>query len=623
MITRDGDKGKTLTRRAAMLAGGQLFLSSVLLSRMYYLQVLEADRYKTLAEENIISTRLVAPPRGLIFDRFGQPMAQNNQNFRVLVISEQTEGNLNATLEALNKILPLTDGEIQRIRKDVRRSRDFTPVTIRENLTWEQMAAIQLNAPDLPGIIIDEGLSRFYPFKEASAHLLGYVGAVSEEEIASGNPLLKLPGFRVGKSGIELEYNTALCGKEGAQRVEVNAVGRVIREIERDEGVPGTTLPLTIDMRIQNIAYKKMKDESGAAVLLDIYTGEILALVSTPGFDPNKFNRGLTSEEWRKISTNERNALLNKALGGLYSPGSTFKMIVALAALEAGVIRPDTKVFCGGHIMMGSHRFHCWKGSGHGNVDLKEALMHSCDIYFYEVARRTGIDKIAAMAKRFGLGVSTGVNLPGEKAGLMPTRRWKEVILGEQWLQGDTYNAGIGQGYILTTPIQLAVMTAVLANDGYKIKPTILVPENRDSSVCHGENLNISKTHLQLMREGMFDVVNASEGTGKAARLNIGGKLIAGKTGTTQVKRISMKEREQGVRSQDDIPWEERNHALFVSFGPTDNPRYALAVVIEHGGGGAKTAAPIAKAIMEAALKLDPASKPPKNPKKNTSVGSV
>ncbi len=623
MITRDGDKGKTLTRRAAMLAGGQLFLSSVLLSRMYYLQVLEADRYKTLAEENRISTRLVAPPRGLIFDRFGQPMAQNNQNFRVLVISEQTEGNLNATLEALNKILPLTDGEIQRIRKDVRRSRDFTPVTIRENLTWEQMAAIQLNAPDLPGIIIDEGLSRFYPFKEASAHLLGYVGAVSEEEIASGNPLLKLPGFRVGKSGIELEYNTALCGKEGAQRVEVNAVGRVIREIERDEGVPGTTLPLTIDMRIQNIAYKKMKDESGAAVLLDIYTGEILALVSTPGFDPNKFNRGLTSEEWRKISTNERNALLNKALGGLYSPGSTFKMIVALAALEAGVIRPDTKVFCGGHIMMGSHRFHCWKGSGHGNVDLKEALMHSCDIYFYEVARRTGIDKIAAMAKRFGLGVSTGVNLPGEKAGLMPTRRWKEVILGEQWLQGDTYNAGIGQGYILTTPIQLAVMTAVLANDGYKIKPTILVPENRDSSVCHGENLNISKTHLQLMREGMFDVVNASEGTGKAARLNIGGKLIAGKTGTTQVKRISMKEREQGVRSQDDIPWEERNHALFVSFGPTDNPRYALAVVIEHGGGGAKTAAPIAKAIMEAALKLDPASKPPKNPKKNTSVGSV
>ena len=623
MITRDGDKGKILTRRAMMLGSGQLFLSSVLLGRMYYLQVLESDRYKTLAEENRISTRLLAPPRGLIFDRFGQPMAQNNQNFRVLVVSEQTEGNLNATLEALNKILPLTDGEIQRIRKDVRRSRDFTSVTIRENLTWEQMAAIQLNAPDLPGIIIDEGLSRFYPFKEASAHLLGYVGAVSEEEIASGNALLKLPGFRVGKSGIELEYNTALCGKEGAQRVEVNAVGRVIREIERDEGVPGTTLPLTIDMRIQKIAYEKMKNESGSAVLLDIYTGEILALVSTPSFDPNKFNRGLSIEEWKKISTNERNALLNKALGGLYSPGSTFKMIVALAALEAGVIRPDTKIFCGGHTMMGSHRFHCWKNDGHGNVDLKEALMHSCDIYFYEVARRTGIDKISAMAKRFGLGSQMGVNLPGEKSGLMPTRRWKEVVLGEQWLQGDTYNAGIGQGYILTTPLQLAVMAAILANDGYKIKPTILVPENRDASVCHGEYLNLSKTHLQLMREGMFNVVNKSEGTGKAAYVNVNGKLIAGKTGTTQVKRISMKEREQGLRSQDDIPWEERNHALFVSFGPTDNPRYALAVVIEHGGGGAKTAAPIAKAIMEAALKLDPASKPPKTVKKNNSVGNV
>ena len=623
MITRDGDKGKMLTRRAAMLAGGELFLSSILLGRMYYLQVLESDRYKTLAEENRISTRLLAPPRGLIFDRFGQPMAQNNQNFRVLVISEQTEGNLNATLDALNKILPLTDGEIQRIRKDVRRSRDFTPVTIRENLTWEQMAAIQLNAPDLPGIIIDEGLSRFYPFKEAAAHAVGYVGAVSEEEIASGNPLLKLPGFRVGKSGIELEYNTELCGKEGAQRVEVNAVGRVIREIERDEGIPGTTLPLTIDMRLQKIAYEKMKNESGAAVLLDIYTGEVLALVSTPSFDPNKFNRGLSGEEWEEISTNERNPLLNKALGGLYSPGSTFKMVVALAALEAGVIRPDTKIFCGGHIMMGSHRFHCWKAGGHGNVDLKEALMHSCDIYFYEVARRTGIDKISAMAKRFGFGMPTGINLPGEKSGLMPTRRWKELILGEQWLQGDTYNTGIGQGYVLTTPIQLAVMAAILANDGYKIKPTILVPENRDTSVCPGENLNLSKTYLQLMREGMFNVVNAARGTAKTARVNVDGKLIAGKTGTTQVKRISMKEREEGLRSQDELPWEDRNHALFVSFGPTDNPRYALAVVIEHGGGGSSTAAPIARAIMEAALKLDPASKPPKNPKKNTSAQGV
>lgn len=618
MITRDGDKGKMLTRRAAMLAGGELFLSSVLLARMYYLQVLESDRYKTLAEENRISTRLLAPPRGLIFDRFGKPMAENNQNFRVLVISEQTDGNLNATLDALNKILPLTESEVQRIRKDVRRSRDFTPVTIRENLTWEQMAAIQVNAPDLPGIIIDEGLSRFYPYSEAAAHVLGYVGAVSEEEIASGNPLLRLPGFRVGKSGIELQYNTNLCGKEGAQRVEVNAVGRVIREIERDEGVPGMTLPLTIDMRLQEIAYQKMKKESGAAVLLDIYTGEILMLVSTPSFEPNAFNRGLSLEEWRELSTNIRTPLLNKALGGLYSPGSTFKMIVALAALESGAIRPDTKIFCGGHIMMGNHRFHCWKGRGHGNVDLKEALKYSCDIYFYEVARRTGIDKISAMAKRFGFGMPTGINLPGEKSGLMPTRRWKELILGEQWLQGDTYNAGIGQGYILTTPIQLAVMTAILANDGFKVNPTLIIPENREELIRNGENINISKAHLQLMRDGMFDVVNASDGTAKVARVNIGGKRIAGKTGTTQVKRISMKEREQGLRDQDDLPWEERNHALFVSFGPADNPRYALSVVIEHGGGGAKTAAPIARAIMEAVLKLDPAAEQPKRMKKTT-----
>ncbi|MGN0905295.1 MAG: penicillin-binding protein 2 [Alphaproteobacteria bacterium] len=615
MITRDGDRGKMLTRRAAMLAGGQLFLSSILLGRMYYLQVLESDRYKTLAEENRISTRLLAPPRGLIFDRFGEPLAENNQNFRVLVISEQTEGNLNATLEALNKILPLTDGEIQRIRKDVRRSRDFMPVTIRENLTWEQMASIQLNAPDLPGIIIDEGLSRYYPHKETASHAVGYVGVVSEAEIASGNPLLRLPGFRVGKSGIELQYNSALCGKEGAQRVEVNAVGRIIREIERDEGTPGITLPLTIDMHLQKIAYEKMKKESASAVLLDIQTGEVLVMVSTPAFDPNSFNRGLPVSEWNKLYSNPRAPLMNKAISGLYSPGSTFKMIVALAALEAGVITPETKIFCGGHTMMGNHRFHCWKGTGHGNLNLREAIMHSCDIYFYEIARRTGIDRISAMAERFGFGSETGINLPGEKAGLVPTRRWKERTHGEQWLQGDTYNAGIGQGYILTTPLQLAVMAAILANDGRKIKPTLRMPENRDTLIRHGEILNISKAHLRLMREAMFDVVNDRQGTARGARVNVDGKKIAGKTGTTQVKRITLREREEGLKDQEDLPWEDRNHALFVSFGPTEDPRYALAVVVEHGGGGAKTAAPIARAIMEAVLKSDPASREPFRPR--------
>lgn len=616
MITRDGDRGKMLTRRAAMLAGGQLFLSSILLARMYYLQVLESDRYKTLAEENRISTRLLPPPRGLIFDRFGKALAENNQNFRVLVISEQTEGNLNATLDALNQILPLTENEIQRIRKDVRRSRDFTPVTIRENLTWEQMASIQLNAPDLPGIIIDEGLSRNYPQKDAVAHALGYVGVVSEAEIATGNPLWRLPGFRVGKSGIELQYNTQLCGKEGAQRVEVNAVGRIIREIERDEGIPGTTLSLTIDMRLQKIAYERMKKESASAVLLDIQTGEILMMVSTPSFDPNAFNRGLSFADWKELSSDKRAPLTNKAIGGLYSPGSTFKMIVALAALEAGVITPDTKIFCAGHTMMGNQRFHCWKPSGHGNVDLREAIMHSCDIYFYEIARRAGIDKISAMAERLGFSTLTGINLPGEKSGLMPTRRWKERVLGEQWLQGDTYNAGIGQGYILSTPLQLAVMTAILANDGRKIKPTILVPENRQELKTQGEILNISKPHLQLIREAMYDVVNHPNGTAKTARINVNGKRMAGKTGTTQVKRITLKEREQGLRDQKDIPWEERNHALFVCFAPVDEPRYALAVVVEHGGGGARIAAPIARDIMKATLELDPASKEAIFPKK-------
>ena len=610
-MIREGDKGKMLSRRAALLAGGQLFATSVLLSRLYYLQVLQADRYKTLAEENRISTRLLSPPRGLIYDRFGTLLAKNSQNFRVSVISEQTDGDLNASLEALNEILPLTQSEIARVRQDVRRSRDFTPVTVRENLTWEQMALIQLNSMDLPGIIIDEGLSRYYPYKDSAVHSVGYVGVVSEEEIQSGNPLYKLPGFRVGKAGIEYQFNAPLCGKEGVQRVEVNAVGRVIREVERNEGATGVPLPLTLDMRLQEIAYKHMKDESGSAVMMDIYTGEILLLLSTPGVDPNKFNRGLSFAEWKEISTNPRAPLTNKTLSGLYSPGSTFKMIVALAALEAGVITPETRITCDGALFNGNQKFHCWKYSGHGSLNLREALMHSCDVYFYEIAKRTGIDRISAMAERFGFGKITGIDLPGEKAGLVPNRRWKEIVNGEQWLQGDTFNIGIGQGYLLTTPLQLTVMTAALANDGRRVKPQIILPENRDEASQGGELLNLSKAHLSLMRKAMYDVVNHPRGTARKAFLDIDGQRIAGKTGSAQVKRISMKERETGVREQSALPWEDRDHAFFVCFGPYHKPRYALTVVIEHGGSGGGIAGPIAKKIMEAAITLNPAAQTP------------
>ena len=375
------------------------------------------------------------------------------------------------------------------------------------------MSAIQLNIPDLAGVSIEDGLMRVYPQKEFAAHPIGYVSFVTEQDLEQENLLSKMPDVRIGRTGIEQSYQEVLYGKTGNKKMEINAVGREVRELEKTDPVSGDDLVLALDSRLQKIGYEALKNESGSAVLMDVQTGEVKMMVSTPSFDPNIFNYPVDSKTWSKLNTSDRHPLLNKAISGLYSPGSTFKMVVALAALEAGVIRPDTKIFCGGHIMMGSHRFHCWKASGHGNVDLKEALMHSCDIYFYEVARRTGIDKIAAMAKRFGFGMPTGINLPGEKSGLMPTRRWKELILGEQWLQGDTYNAGIGQGYVLTTPIQLAVMAAILANDGYKIKPTILVPENRDTSVSPGDNLNISKSYLHLMREGMFNVVNAAKGT--------------------------------------------------------------------------------------------------------------
>lgn len=604
MTAHEGDKTKMISRRAVLIAGGEIALSSILVGQMYNLQVLKYDKYKTLAEKNRISTRYLAPPRGLITDRFGTLMARNDQNFRVLVVSEQTDGNLNIILDTLNKILPLTEHEIQRVRREVRRSRSYTPVIIRENLSWEEMARIQLNSPDLPGIIIDEGLSRYYPFAEQAGHLLGFVGPVSDKELEKPNAtrLWKLPGFKIGKEGIELQYNDVLCGKEGSQQVEVNAFGRVIREIERDEGEPGKTLPLTIDARLQKVAFNAFKDHSGSAVLMNIHTGEVLAFVSTPCYNPNSFNLGISQNEWNELINNEKNPLLNKTIYGLYSPGSTFKMIVALAALEAGVITPSTEIECSGYIMNGNQRFHCWKHTGHGKLNLKQAIMHSCDIYFYEIARRTGIDKISAMARRFGLGVPTDIGLPGEKGGFIPTRKWKETIRGEQWLQGDTFNVGIGQGDVLVTPLQLAVMVSTIANDGVKVQPKLII----DDKPPVKEALNISKQHLRLVREGMIDVVNHQQGTAKGARVDVNGQKIAGKTGTVQVRRISMKEREEGERK--DLTWKEKNHALFVAYGPIDKPKYALSVVVEHGEAGGSVAGPIAREIFKECLKLDPCS---------------
>ena len=608
----DSARYKVFSRRALLLGGGQLALFGLLAGRMYQLQVLESSRYRLLAEENRINVRLLPPPRGRILDRFGVPLAVNRENYRVLLVAERTD-DVDATLDALGKLISIDDYDRKRVLRDIRRYRRFVPVTVRENLDWSEVSRIEVNAPDLPGIEIDVGQSREYPLGADASHLLGYVAAVSEKEL-TGDPLLELPGFRIGKSGIERIHDIRLRGKAGNSQLEVNALGRVIRELSRQEGQTGEDILLTIDLEIQNLAFEKLRDKlSASAVVLDARTGAIIALASVPGFDPNIFNVGLTRDQWKQISTDPYSQLSNKAISGCYAPGSTFKMIVALAALEKGVIDPDKKVFCRGHVELGNARFHCWKKHGHGWMDMNAALQQSCDTYFYEISKRVGIDAIADMASRFGLGEKTGIDLPGERSGLMPTAAWKKKRTGVAWQGGETLVAGIGQGFILTTPLQLAVMTARMAT-AKVVKPHLLhaTMSNGEASPnepAAGEAIKVDPAHLRVVLDGMNAVTNSERGTAFSARIAEAGMEMAGKTGTAQVNRISKAERETRVLKNRERPWKDRDHALFVAYAPVEEPRYAIAVVVEHGGGGSAVAAPIARDILHETLRRDPSAR--------------
>lgn len=605
-MNRDNDKGKVLISRSLVLAGFQLLLLFLIVFRLYYLQVYQGDKYKMLADENRISTRLLIPPRGIIYDRHQNVLAGNRQNFQALMVPEQTT-DVGQTLDAFKRIMPLSGDEEKRIRKDLKRNRSFVPVKIKDNLSWEQVTQILLNAPDLPGVIIDEGLSRYYPFGDIFAHVIGYVSAVGEND-AKDDPLLEVPGFKIGKSGVERLFEKQLRGKSGNLKLEVNAVGRIMKEIERVDGIAGDKIDLSLDVRLQKKAYELLGEESGAIVMMNVNTGEFLAFASAPAFDPNMFSAGLSNDDWKILSGNEKKPLLNKAVSGMYSPGSTFKMIVGLAALESGVSVPKTRVPCTGKMMLGNHTFHCWKDLGHGYVDMVQALQHSCDIFFYELGQKLGIGKIAAMSRRFGLGEKTNIGLENEKAGLIPDAEWKRRRFGEAWQQGESIISGIGQGYILTTPVQLAVMVSRIANGGYEINPTFRKVDA--ANMPELKKMGLASQNIELVKQGMFDVVNVPGGTALSSKFDFNGQKMAGKTGTTQVRRISMKERQSGVLKQEDLPWKYRNHALFVGYAPHDNPKYGIAVLVEHGGGGSSVAAPIAGKMLLEALKLDASDKP-------------
>jgi len=617
----DGDRASLFTRRALLLGGGQVLLLSALAGRLYQLQVVDTDRFATLAEENRINLRLLPPSRGLIFDRAGLPLAVNRNNFRVMATSDRGRG-AEMVVDRLDQLLTLGEPEKLRLLRELRRSRNAQPVVVRENLEWEEVARIEFNAPDLPGVFIDLGQSRDYPQGELFSHIIGYTGRVSDEDLAGrDDPLLQLPTLRFGKKGVERSLEDDLRGRAGAVQVEVNAVGRVVRELDRTEGQPGTNALLTIDTDLQRFVADKMKaQQSGAVVVMDVVTGDIIAMVSTPGFDPNQFARGISQTEWRDLLDSPEKPLNNKVIAGVYPPGSTYKVVTALAALDSKAIDPWTRLPCAGSIKLGDTTFHCWFGGGHGALNVVEALAASCDCFFYEAARRAGVDRIGEMGQKMGFGRLSELGLPGESSGNQPSRIWKQEKVGKAWQHGDTFNLGIGQGYMLSTPLQLAIMTARLANGGYEVQPNLLLakatgreelvpPSPRDKPTA--PSLRINPQHLAMVRSGMDQVVNSSQGTANQLRIDSSGKLLepalrfAGKTGTAQVKRITERERAMGI-TQEQLPWHLRHHALFVCFGPVDNPRYAVSVIVEHGMGGGMTAGPIGRDVLVETMKRDP-----------------
>ncbi len=614
-MPRETQRQKLFTRRAALLAGGQTVLGAILAGRLYQLQILEKDRYTLLADENRINLRLLAPPRGRILDRSGVALADNRQNYRVVVVPEQA-GDLEATLTALGTLIEIGDADRRRVLRDAKRKHPFVPLVVRANLSWDEMARIEVAVPELAGVAIEQGMLRHYPYGPTAAHVLGYVAAVSEKEL-TGDPLLELPDFRIGKSGIEKSRDAQLRGIAGTSEVEVNAYGRVVREIANRPGQPGQDVTLALDMAMQDFVTKRCAIEpSISCVLLDAASGDVVALVSSPGFDPMLFSTGLTPALWQELSTDPRNPLTDKAVGGLYPPGSTFKPMVALAALESGIITPDTAVTCPGYLELGDATFHCWKKGGHGTLHLRDAIKKSCDVFFYETSRRTGIDRIAAMARRFGFGAALGLDIPGERGGLMPTRDWKLATTGTSWQPGETLIAGIGQGAVLATPLQMATMAARLVTARavvpHLVRGTGGPPPGGAPAF---PALGIGPRNLALVLDGMSAVVNEQGGTAYAARITDPALAMGGKSGTSQVRRITQYERDHGLRKAVDLPWKERDHALFVAFAPVAAPRYICAVVVEHGGetggGGSAVAAPICRDVLIEAQRRDPARRAP------------
>jgi len=585
------------SRRALLLGAGMAGTGALLAGRMAWLAVFEGETYQLRAQANRIQDRLIPPRRGWIVDRQGKPIAMNRPDYRLELRPAEVE-DLDATLVAIRAVLDIDLAEDARIRDDCATQPSFMPVVVRQNLSWREFSACNVRLATLPGVTPVQSFSRFYPEADHFAHLVGYVGAPTPEQYREQkNPLLIYPGFRIGKDGIERFADQQLRGTAGSSRVEMTARGELVRELGTNADTPGDTLRLTIDRDLQDYAARRLGDNSASVIVMDVISGDVLCMVSMPAYDPNIFSRRVPARLWNALQKDDHTPLLNKSAMGLYPPGSTFKMVTTLAALEAGIDPGDT-VGCSGAYRLGNNTWHCHARRGHGGVDMHRALPLSCDTYFYVMGRKVGIDAIATMARRLGLGQDYPLPLPGQAKGIVPDKAWKQRRYGPDpkkgdWREGETLNASIGQGYIITNPLQLAVMTARLAS-GREVMPRLIAANTPGNAQApQFPSLGIPDAHLALVRQGMIDVVNAGFGTARAARSPIGDVLFAGKTGTAQVRRISAAERKRGVIRNEALPWKQRDHALFVAFAPADAPRYACSVIIEHGIAGGRYAAPL------------------------------
>lgn len=581
---------QSFDRRSVVLGGVQIGLGVLLAARMAYISIAENKKYKMRSESNRVNLTLIPPRRGWIVDRNGAPLASNRADFRVDIMPERI-ADKGKTIALLGSLLDLGTIQMQDLADRIEASPRHRTVEVASGLNWDKFAAVSVRLPDMPGVIPQRGFTRYYPTGPAVGHLLGYVGTVSAEEYKEEpNPLLITPGFKIGKDGIEKQFEQDLRGRPGARRVEVTASGRIVRDLEMREDIPGNPVRLTIDGPLQDYAARRLGLESGSVVVMDCLSGDLLCMSSMPSFDPNSFSDGIGRLEWKMLSEDERVPLRNKVLKGLYPPGSTVKPMVGMAFLEAG-LDPSASTTCRGGLRVGNRVFHCWNRRGHGQVDMARAIYQSCDVYFYYFAQKLGINVIATMAKRLGLGEEYPLPVTSQFYGTVPDPEWKMRRFKQPWQAFDTVNATIGQGYMLTNPLQLAVMSARLAT-GNQLMPRLKL----DNTTPQPASLGFDHDHITHIRKAMSDVVNGP-GTARRAQIPVPGIQLAGKTGTSQVASLSMTDGRTG-------PWRLRHHGLFIFFVPFDKPRYAGAVVIEHGGGSG-AAYPIARDV--ATFLYDPA----------------